>query len=92
MTLDPTRALKFPNITKHLFDGIAEKVVGELNRYNVVVGGLQETKWFGCWVYNGESVVVLTAGRDVPGGSEVRQRGEGVAIVLSGRHQKCRRI
>jgi len=26
----------------------------------------------------------LTAGRDVPGGSEVRQKGEGTSIMLSG--------
>ena len=28
--------------------------------------------------------MVVTAGRDVPGGGEVRRRGEGVAIILSG--------
>jgi len=61
-----------------------DQVVSELDKYGVVVGALQETKWFGCEVYRVGGSVVLTAGRDVPGGSEVRQRGEGVAIVLSG--------
>ena len=28
--------------------------------------------------------MALTAGRDVPGGDEIRRRGVGVAIVLSG--------
>ena len=61
-----------------------DQVVSELDRYDIVVGALQETKWFGTEVYRVGGSVVLTAGRDVPGGNEVRQRGEGVAIVLSG--------
>lgn len=59
-----------------------DQVVSELDRYDIVVGALQETKWFGSEVYRVGGSVVLTAGRDVPGGNEVRQRGEGVAIVL----------
>ena len=51
---------------------------------HVVVGALQETRWFGREVYRVRESVVLTAGRDVPGGDEVRRRGEGVATVLSG--------
>ena len=61
-----------------------DQVVSESDRYDIVVGALQETKWFGTEVYIVGGSVVLTAGRDVPGGNEVRQRGEGVAIVLSG--------
>lgn len=61
-----------------------DQVVGELDRYKVVVGALQETKWFGSSVYRVGESVVLTAGREVPTGRGVRQRGEGVAIVLSG--------
>ena len=61
-----------------------DQVVSELDRYDIVVGALQETKWFGSEVYRVGGSVVLTAGRDMPGGNEVRQRGEGVAIVLSG--------
>ena len=61
-----------------------DQVVGELDRYKVVVGALQETKWFGSNVYRVGESVVLTAGREIPTGRGVRQRGEGVAIVLSG--------
>ena len=61
-----------------------DQVVSELERYQVVVATLQETKWFGCEVYRVGEGVVLTAGREVPNTGEVRQRGEGVAIVLSG--------
>ena len=49
------------------------------------MGDLQDTKWFGSEVHGmvGESLV-LTAGRDVPGIGYVKQRGEGVAIILTG--------
>ncbi len=36
-------------------------VVRELKRYNVKVAGLQETKWFGCEVYDVGGCVVLTS-------------------------------
>ena len=61
-----------------------DQVVGELDKYRVVVAALQETKWFGSKVYKVGDSVVLTSGREVPIGSGVRQRGEGVAIVLAG--------
>jgi len=61
-----------------------DQVVGELNRYKVDVAALQETKWFGNGVYEVGGSVVLAAGRPVPGEGMVKQRGEGVAIVLSG--------
>ena len=61
-----------------------DEVVSELDRYRVVVGALQEIRWFGREVYHVGESMVLTAGRDVPGGDEVRRRGEGVAIVSSG--------
>ena len=57
-------------------------VVRELKRYNVKVAGLQETKWFGCEVYDVGRSVVLTSGRPLPGEGDGFQRGEGVAIVL----------
>ena len=50
-----------------------DQVVSELDRYRVVVGALQETRWFGCEVYRVGDSVVLTAGRDVPGGNEAGQ-------------------
>ena len=61
-----------------------DQVVSELDRYQVVVGALQETKWFGSEEYRVGHTVVLTSGREVPGKGEVRQRSEGVAIVQSG--------
>ena len=61
-----------------------DQVVGELNRYKVHVAALQETKWFGSGVYEVGESVVLAAGRHVPGDGVVKQRGKGVAVVLSG--------
>ena len=61
-----------------------DQVVGVLDRYGVVVGALQETKWFGSEVYKVGESLVLTTGREVPGAGHVRQRGEGATIVLSG--------
>ena len=49
-----------------------------------MVAALQETKWFGDNVYAVGKSIVLTAGRPVPGNDDARQRGEGVALVLSG--------
>ena len=48
------------------------------------MAGLQETKWFGSGVYRVAESVVIASGRPVPGVGVVNQRGEGVAIVLSG--------
>lgn len=61
-----------------------DQVVGELVKYKVDVAGLQETKWFGSGVYKVAESVVVASGRPVPGAGVVNQRGEGVAIVLSG--------
>ena len=61
-----------------------DQVVGELDRCKVVVGSLQETKWFGSNVYRVGESVVLTSGREVPSGRGTGQRGECVTIVLSG--------
>ena len=60
-----------------------DQVISELDRYQVSVAALQETKWFGNEIYRIGSSVVLSAGRDVSEAGQVRQRGEGVAIVLS---------
>ena len=65
-------------------EGRIEQVISELNRYQANVAALQETKWFGLDAYRIEGSVVLTAGRDVPDTRQKSQRGEGVAIVLSG--------
>ena len=61
-----------------------DQVVGELNRYKVDVAALQEKTWFGCGVYEVGESVVLATGRHVPSDGVVKQRGEGVAVVLSG--------
>ena len=52
----------------------------------------QETKWFGEAKYRVGENVVLTAGRPVPAPGEPVQRGEGVAIVLSGPATKAWRL
>lgn len=57
-------------------------IVREMKRYNVKVVGLQETKWFGCDVYDVAGSVVLASGRPLPDEGSSFQRGEGVAIVL----------
>ena len=59
-------------------------VVGELARYDVVIGALQETKWFACETYKVSDSMVLTSGRRTPGEGECVQRGEDVALVLRG--------
>lgn len=47
-------------------------IVRELDRYDVKVAALQETKWFGSEVYKVGESTVLTAGRPVPrAGSQV---------------------
>ena len=65
-------------------DRKVDQIVCELERYDIVVGALQETKWFGCDVYEVNGSVVLTAGRTTPAQGEPVQRGEGVALVLRG--------
>ena len=60
------------------------KVVCELARYDVVVGTLQKTKWFGSEVYEINESVVLTPGRSKTAEGETIKRGEGVALVFRG--------
>ena len=59
-------------------------VIRELNRYDIKVTTLQETKWFGNAVYHVGKSIVLTAGRKTPQGCQPIHRGEGIAIVLTG--------
>jgi len=61
-----------------------DQIVLELMRFNVVLGALQETKWFGDNVYEVLGSIVLNAGRPSPVEGAVVQRGEGVALVLMG--------
>ena len=66
-------------------DRKVDLVVGELARYDVVIGALQETKWFGCGTYKVSDSMILTPGRRTPIEGECAQRGEGVALVLRGK-------
>ena len=59
-------------------------MVRELERYKISLAALQETKWFNDAVYRVGESIVIAAGRPIPPDGEIRQRGEGVAIVLSG--------
>lgn len=61
-----------------------DQVVRELERYKIYVAALQETKWFGEATYKVGESIVIAAGRPIPPANQPRQRGEGVAIVLSG--------
>ena len=63
--------------------GIKDLVIRELDCYSIKVAALQETKWFGSNIYKIGNSILLSAGREVPQGNQHRQRGEGVAIVLS---------
>ena len=59
-------------------------VLREIGRYLIKIAALHETKWFADAEYHVGKSVVLTAGRPTPEAGEHRQRGEGVAIVLTG--------
>ena len=65
-------------------DRKVDTVVGELARYDVAIGALQETKWFSCGAYKVSDSTVLASGRRTPSEGECIQRGEGVALVLRG--------
>ena len=58
-------------------------LVGELQRYNVSVGGIQETKWFGADVWPAANgYTLLHSGRPVPSSDDAVTRREGVGLVL----------
>ena len=61
-----------------------DHAVGKLARHDIVIGALQETKWFGCGAYKTSHSMVLTSGRRTPGEGGRVQRGEGAALVLRG--------
>ena len=66
-------------------DRKVDLVVSELARYDVMIGALQETKWFGCATYKVSDSMVLTSGRRTPGDWECAQRKEGMALVFRGK-------
>lgn len=49
-------------------------VIRELDRYNIKVAALQETRWFGGNIYHVGKGVVFSAGREVPQGNQHKQR------------------
>ena len=59
--------------------GEQRKAVEEMKRYDVKMTALQETKWFGCEVYQVGGSVILISGREKPAVGESMQRGKGVA-------------
>ena len=59
-----------------------DQIVHVLGQYNIKIAALQETKWFGSYVYKVAGAVVLTAGRSVPPSDEPVRRGEGLTLVL----------
>ena len=61
-----------------------DQVVSKLGKDKVDVAALQETNWFGKEIYRVGKCVVLAAGKPVVGTRPVRQRGEEVAIIMSG--------
>ena len=65
-------------------DSRIDLVLREIGRYHIKIAALQETKWFADAEYHVGKSVVLTAGQPTPEAGEHRQRGEGVAIVLTG--------
>ena len=59
-------------------------LVGELQRYNVSVGGIQETKWFGADVWPATiGYTLLYSGRPVPSSDDAVTRREGVGLALN---------
>ena len=54
-------------------DRKVDRFISEFRRYDIEVGGLQETKWFGSNVYRVGGSVVLTSGRKIPIGDAVKQ-------------------
>lgn len=67
-----------------------DQVVAALEKYEVAVTALQETKWFGSNIYSVGRSLVLTSGRPTPiNSSGTRQRGEAVALVLRGPALSC---
>ena len=80
----PTRDARCRDETGEAEDRRVDQVVAELERYNIALAGLQETKWFGTGVYSVGESVVLASGRPVPVDNQPKTRGEGVALVLAG--------
>ena len=57
-------------------------LMSELDRYNVSVAGIQETKWFGRDVWTAGGYTFLHSGRPLPSDDDNAVRNEGVGIAL----------
>ena len=64
-----------------VFERKASLMVQELQKYQLSVTGISETKWFGQSVYEVDGYTILHSGRQVPDEGPL-QRGESVGIVL----------
>ena len=53
------------------------------------IGAVQETKWFGCDVWQADGYTLLHSGRPLPGNSENAVRKEGVRILIDERATKA---
>ena len=71
-----------PSDGPHCVDRKLDLLVNELRKLNVVVAGIQETKWFGQDVWNADGYTLLHSGRTLPGDGQPLLRNEGVGIVL----------
>ena len=71
------------------YDSVDRKfdlLVGELQRYKVSVGGIQETKWFGADVWPAANgYTLLHSGRPAPSSNDAVARREGVGLALDAR-------
>lgn len=74
----PQQGSQNPTSVDHKLDLLFK----ELDRYNVSVAGIQETKWFGRDVWTVEGYTFLHSGRPLPDDSDSAARNEGVGIAL----------
>ena len=64
------------------FDRKLDLVVRELKRHRVSIAGIQESKWFGSYVWEAGEHILLHSGRPLPQDDKRPARNEGVGIVL----------
>ena len=61
-----------------------DQIIHTMEQYNIKIGALQETKWFGSNAYWVAGVVVHTAIRSIPPSNKSRKSDEEVSVVLLG--------
>ena len=77
----PNEALQKPNTVDRKLD----LLVSEMRRYNVSVGAVQETKWFGNDIWQADGYTLLHSGRSLSGDGENAVQNEGIGILLDER-------